>query len=103
MLVYCKSVICGVIKCYKIEGLNLALNSFYSPIHRVYIPDKPVSCSTDYNYLYSMSMYKIWAEITNTDINMVEVFTTAYVVWVLYGYIVLFCFFKFSQLNSFVN
>lgn len=68
----------------EVAGLNPILNSLYSPIPRVYMPDKPVPCSADGD-LYSMGMYKTQAEITNIDTNMVEFSTAAHAYWELYG------------------
>lgn len=68
----------------EIAGLNPVLNSLYSPIPRVFMPDKPVPCSSDGD-LYSMGMYKTQAEITNIDTNMVEFSTAAHAYWELYG------------------
>lgn len=63
-------------------GLNPIINSLYSPIPRSIMPDKPVPGSVDGD-LYSMGMYKTYAEIGGVDTNMVEFSSAAHAYWEL--------------------
>jgi hypothetical protein len=63
-------------------GLTPIFNSLYSPIPRSVMPDKPVPSSRDGD-LYSMGMYKTYAEITGIETTMVEFSTAAHAYWEL--------------------
>ncbi len=61
-------------------GLNPVINSFYSPIPRSIMPDKPVPCSANGD-LYSMGMYLCVSEIVHDSYSMVEFSTAAHSYW----------------------
>ena len=64
-------------------GLNPILNSLYSPIPRVIMPDKPVPCSVD-GELHGMGMYLCVSEITKGEsLSMVEFSTASHAYWEL--------------------